>query len=69
MARQLSSEFKRECAERVLNYGYGHKDAAKTMNVSLSSIERSVTQYKKERQGITPKSSALTPEQKRIQAL
>ncbi|WP_392558916.1 transposase [Orbus mooreae] len=69
MTRQLSSEFKRECAELVLNYSYAHKDAAKTMNVSISSIGRWVTQYRKERQGITPKSSALTAEQKRIQAL
>ncbi len=28
-----------------------------------------MTQYKKERQGITPKSSAMTPEQKKIQTL
>ncbi|WP_392559395.1 transposase [Orbus mooreae] len=69
MTRQQSSEFKRECAELVLNYSYAHKDAAKTMNVSISSIGRWVTQYRKERQGITPKSSALTAEQKRIQAL
>jgi len=29
MTRQISSKFKRECAELVLNYGYTHKDAAK----------------------------------------
>ena len=69
MTRQLSSELERECAELVLNYGYAHKDAAKTMNVSILSIQRWVTQYRKARQGITPKSSAMTPEQKRIQAL
>ncbi|GAA5113534.1 transposase [Orbus sasakiae] len=69
MTRQLSSEFKRECAELVLNYSNAHKEAAKTMGVSISSIQRWVTQYRKERQGITPKNSALTPEQKRIQAL
>lgn len=39
------------------------------MNVSISSIGRWVTQYRQERQGITPKSSALTAEQKRIPAL
>ncbi|WP_392562080.1 transposase [Orbus sturtevantii] len=41
MTRQLSSEFKRECAELVLNYGYTHKDAAKTMGVSLSLLQPS----------------------------
>jgi len=39
------------------------------MDVSLSSIQRWVSQYRKEQQGITPKPSALTPEQIRIQEL
>lgn len=65
----LSIEFKRECAELVIIHGYKHKDAAVAMNVGLSSIQRWVTQYKKELRGITPKPSALTPEQIRIQEL
>ena len=52
MTRQLSSEFKRECAELVLNYGYAHKDAAKTMNVSISSIQRWVTPKQKRIQAL-----------------
>lgn len=65
----LSVEFKRECAELVIVHGYKHKDAAAAMDVGLSSIQRWVSQYRKEQKGITPKPSALTPEQMRIQAL
>ena len=39
------------------------------MDVSLSSMQRWVSQYRKEQKGITPKPSALTPEQIRIQEL
>ncbi|GHE87934.1 hypothetical protein GCM10011501_16870 [Thalassotalea profundi] len=63
----LSAEFKRECAELVVNHGYKHRDAAKAMDVSLSSMQRWVSRYRKELNGVTPKSSALTPEQILIQ--
>lgn len=69
MPRNITPEFKRECAELVITHGYKHKDAAAAMGVGLSSIQRWVTQYKKEQSGITPKATALTPEQQRIQAL
>lgn len=39
------------------------------MNVGLSSIQRWVTQYRQELSGVTPKVTALTPEQFRIQEL
>lgn len=67
--KTLSAEFKRECAELVIVHGYKHKDAAAAMNVGLSSIQRWVSQYRKEQTGFTPKASALTPEQIRIQEL
>ncbi|MDN3651979.1 transposase [Thalassotalea ponticola] len=67
--KTLSAEFKRECAELVIVHGYKHKDAAAAMNVGLSSIQRWVSQYEAEQTGITPKASALTPEQIRIQEL
>ena len=67
--KTLTAEFKRECAELVIIHGYKHKDAAAAMNVGLSSIQRWVSQYKKEQTGITPKASALTPEKIRIQEL
>jgi len=39
------------------------------MGVGLSSIQRWISQYKKEQQGITTKASGLSPEQIRIQEL
>lgn len=39
------------------------------MDVGKSSLQKWISQYRQERQGITPKSSAITPEQLRIQAL
>lgn len=44
----LTAEFKRECAELVIIHGYKHKDAAAAMSVELSSIQRWVSQYRKE---------------------
>lgn len=67
--KMLTAEFKRECAELVIIHGYKHKDAAAAMSVGLSSIQRWVIQYRKERNGVTPKAGALTPEQLRIQEL
>ncbi|MCG9682338.1 transposase [Vibrio sp. Isolate23] len=39
MPRNISPEFKRECAELVIIHGYKHKDAAAAMGVGLSSIQ------------------------------
>ncbi|PJC85877.1 hypothetical protein CSW98_12535 [Vibrio sp. HA2012] len=69
MPKPISSEFKRECVELVVVHGHKHKDAAQAMGVGLSSIQRWVTQYRKEQRGETPKPAALTPEQQRIQEL
>ncbi|KMT66020.1 transposase [Catenovulum maritimum] len=69
MPRNITPEFKLECVDLVINQGYKHQDAADAMQVGLSSIQRWVSQYKKEQQGFTPKAGAITPEQKRIQEL
>lgn len=66
--KTLTTEYKRECAGLVIVHGYKHKDAAAAMNVGLSSIQRWVSQYSKQQKGITPKASALTPEQIRIRS-
>lgn len=69
MPRRITPEFKRECAELIITHSYSHKDAAAAMNVDLSSIQRWETQYRQELSGITPKTTALTPDQLRIQKL
>ena len=52
-----------------MNQGYGVAQAAKAMNVALSSMQRWVAQYRNEIKGIAPQARAISPEQQRIQAL
>ena len=51
---QFTTEFKQECVHLVVNQGYSVAQAAKAMNVALSSIQRWVAQYRNEIKGITP---------------
>ena len=67
--RTFSPEFKFEAAQLVVDQGYSVVDAAKAMNVSKSAMDKWVRQLKQERQGITPKSAPLTPEQIEIREL
>ncbi|MBG4273988.1 IS3-like element IS222 family transposase [Pseudomonas aeruginosa] len=65
--RTFSAEFKREAAALVLDQGYSHIDACRSLGVVDSALRRWVKQLEAERQGVTPKSKALTPEQQKIQ--
>ncbi|MBK61286.1 MAG: IS3 family transposase [Pseudomonas sp.] len=67
--RTFSSEFKREAAALVLDQGYSHIEACRSLGVVDSALRRWVKQLQDERQGVTPKSKALTPEQQKIQEL
>ncbi|EPJ7991054.1 IS3 family transposase [Pseudomonas aeruginosa] len=67
--RTFSAEFKREVAALVLDQGYSHIDACRSLGVVDSALRRWVKQLEAERQGVTPKSKALTPEQQKIQEL
>ena len=66
---QFSTEFKQECVNLVLNQGDSIIQAAKAMNVGLSSMQRWLEQYRNEIKGITPQARAITPDQQRIQTL
>ncbi|MDV6605715.1 IS3 family transposase, partial [Pseudomonas aeruginosa] len=44
-------------------------DACRSLGVVDSALRRWVKQLEAERQGVTPKSKALTPEQQKIQEL
>ncbi|HFQ9454124.1 TPA: IS3 family transposase [Pseudomonas aeruginosa] len=66
--RTFSAEFKREAAALVLDQGYSHIDACRSLGGD-SALRRWVKQLEAERQGVTPKSKALTPEQQKIQEL
>jgi transposase len=72
MARQrrsFSTEFKLEAANLVVNQGYSISEASKSLGVGANDVRRWVKQLDQERHGITPKSKALTAEQRKIQEL
>jgi transposase len=67
--RAFSPEFKREAADLVLQQSYSYPQACEALGVGETALRRWVHQLSSERNGITPKSKALTPDQQRIQAL
>ena len=58
--RNFSAEFKRESAQLVVDQNYTVADAAKAMDIGLSTMTRWVKQLRDERQGKTPKASPIT---------
>jgi len=67
--RSFSTEFKREAASLVVDQGYSIAEAARAVDVGATPLRRWVEQLREERDGVTPKSKALTPEQQKIQEL
>ena len=67
--RNFSPEFKRESAQLVVDQNYTVSDAAKAMDVGLSTMTRWVKQLRDERQGKTTEASPITPEQIEIREL
>ena len=67
--RTFSPEFKLEAAQLVIDQGYTVRAACDAVGVGKSTMEYWVRQLRQERQGETPKTTALTPEQRRIQEL
>ena len=53
----------------MLKHGYQVKDSAQAMNVGISSLQRWLSQYRNEMDGITPKATTINTEQKCIQEL
>lgn len=49
----------------MLDQGYSYIDACRSLGVVDSALRRWVKQLEAERQGVTPKSKALTPEQQK----
>lgn len=64
--RSFSAKFKRETAGLVLDRGYSHIEASRSLGVVESALRRWVNQNQQERNGVTPQSKALTPEQHRV---
>ena len=67
--RTFSPEFKQQAACLVLDQGYSHVEASRSVGIGESVLRRWVQQLRLERQGITPQSKAMTPDQQRIQEL
>jgi transposase len=67
--RTFSPEFKLEAASLVLDQGYSILEASQSLGVGETAIRRWVDQLRFERDGKTPASKALTPEQQQIQEL
>ena len=65
----FSAEFRLETAQLVVDNGYTHEDAAKSMGVGYSTISKWVKQLREERKGVKPKASPMTAEQIEIHAL
>ena len=67
--RTFSPEFKLEAALLVVEQGYSVADAAQAMGIGQSTMDKWVRQLRQERNGITPKSAPMTPEQIEIREL
>ena len=67
--RSFSPEFKVSAASLVLDQGYSHMDACRSVGVAESVLRRWVQQLGEERQGRTPSNPAMTTDQRRIQQL
>ena len=67
--RSFSTEFKQEAACLVLDQGYSIPEASRSLDVGETALRRWVKQFRAEREGVTPKSQALTSDQQRIQEL
>jgi transposase len=62
-------EFRLEVAQLVVDQGYSIREAAEAMNVGKSTVDSWVRQLKKERGGVVSHSTAITPDQRKIQEL
>jgi len=67
--RIFSPEFRMESAQLVVDQNYSIREAATAVGVGHSTMDKWVRQLRQERNGVTPKQSAMTPEHKRIKEL
>lgn len=67
--RSFSPDFKQEAASLVLDQGYSFVQACTSLGMGESALQHWVQQLSEEREGITPKGKALTPEQRLIKEL
>ena len=63
--RSFTPEFRLECAQLIVDKGYSYRQASEAMNVGSTTLESWVRQLRRERQGITPSATPITPDQQR----
>ena len=67
--RTFSPEFRLESAQLVVDQNYSIREAARAVGVGHSTMDKWVRQLRKERGGVTPATSAMTAEHRRIKEL
>jgi transposase len=67
--RTFSPEFRLESAQLVIDQQYSIREAATAVGVGHSTMDKWVRRLRKEREGISPSQSAMTPEHQRIKEL
>lgn len=67
--RTFPPEFRLESAQMVVDQRYSVREAATTVGVGHSTMDKWVRQLREERKGVTPTQTAMTPEQQRIKEL
>src|SRR3569833_1801660 len=67
--RTFSAEFKRDAAALVLDQGYSHLEASRSLGVVVSVLCCCVCLLCLLHHGVTPQCKALSPEQQKIQEL
>lgn len=64
--RNLSPEFRLETAQLVVDQHYTVRETAEAINVGYSSMDNWVRQLRQEREGQSPNTTSMTPDQLRI---
>jgi transposase len=67
--KTFSPEFRLEATQLGVDQHYTVRAACKAMGVSKSTMENWVRRLRQEREGKTPKATAISTEQRRIQKL
>ncbi|MCG1054103.1 transposase [Mycetohabitans sp. B5] len=67
--RTFSPEFKQQAACLVLDQGYSHMEASRSVGVGETVLRRWVHQLQQERQGITPDQQRIKEFEARIERL
>jgi len=63
---RYSPEFKVECAQLVLDHGYSIREAASSMGVGKSTLDKWVRKLRNEREGNVIQGTPITQEQREI---